>query len=271
MRFLATPRRDRAELRLGRTRQKYFVLDRLFFARSLNMATSLIAFGANLGDPAACFDRTCRRLSGHQQITLVARSRHYTTAPVGGPAGQPDFLNAALLIETSLSPQELLLLLNQVELDLGRQRQARWDQRVIDLDLLLYDTVTVNVDNLMIPHPRMAFRRFVLEPAVEIAPSLIHPQTGWSVQQLFDHLCSARNYIALVGPAGSGKTKLAIEVSEQLHGHLLLSDNSLTEINSPRHGSQHSWNNEWTCWPPSLTCSRNTLKMITGKDARVIL
>ena len=186
------------------------------------MTTSLIAFGANLGNRTESLDRACQRLSSHEQITVVARSRDYQTSPIGGPAGQENFLNAAILLDTSLSPPQLLLLLQTIETELGRKRQQRWDERPIDLDLLLYDTLTLNEDELQVPHPHMAFRRFVLEPAVEIAPTLIHPNNGWTIQQLYEHLNTAKNYLALIGPPGSGKTDAARNVCECLGGHLAL-------------------------------------------------
>jgi 2-amino-4-hydroxy-6-hydroxymethyldihydropteridine diphosphokinase len=186
------------------------------------MTTSLIAFGANLGNRTETLDQTCQRLSSHEEITRIARSRPYQSSPIGGPAGQEDFLNAALLIDTSLSPRQLLLLLQTIETELGRQRHQRWDQRPIDLDLLLYDTLTIDKEELQVPHPHMAFRRFVLEPAVEIAPALIHPSSGWTIQQLYEHLNSATNYLALIGPTGSGKTKLARDVCDRLGGQLVL-------------------------------------------------
>ena len=186
------------------------------------MTNSLIAFGANLGNRTESLDQACQRLSTHEQVTVVARSRHYQTSPIGGPAGQEQFLNAAILIDTSLSPQQLLVLLQRIETELGRDRQQRWDQRPIDLDLLLYDTLTLDEDQLQIPHPHMAFRRFVLEPAVEIAPTLIHPNNGWTIQQLYEHLNTAKNYLALIGPPGSGKTDAARNVCERLGGHLAL-------------------------------------------------
>jgi len=186
------------------------------------MTTSLIAFGANLGNRAESLEQACLELSAHEEITVVARSQHYQTSPIGGPAGQEDFLNAAILVDTSLSPQQLLARLQEIEIQLGRRRQQRWDQRPIDLDLLLYDTLTREDDQLQIPHPHMAFRRFVLEPAVEIAPTLVHPTSGWTIQQLHAHLDRAKNYLALVGPAGSGKTDIARAVCEQLGGYLAL-------------------------------------------------
>ena len=84
---------------------------------------------------------------------------------------------------------------------------------------------TINAKDLQVPHPHMAFRRFVLEPAVEIAPDLIHPCNGWSLQQLLDHLDSAPEYLALIGAPGSGKTRLAQQVAQRMQGTVLLSPN----------------------------------------------
>ncbi|MFP6620743.1 MAG: 2-amino-4-hydroxy-6-hydroxymethyldihydropteridine diphosphokinase [Pirellulaceae bacterium] len=186
------------------------------------MATSLIAFGANLGNRTDSLDRTVHRLSEHPLVEVTACSHPYQTKPVGGPPGQDDFLNAALLINTTLSPRQLLKLLQDVETELGRERVERWSQRTIDLDLLLYDSLILNEDNLQVPHSHMSFRRFVLEPAAEIAAALVHPQNGWTIQQLLEHLQSAANYVALVGPPGSGKTSVASRVTERLAGQPLL-------------------------------------------------
>lgn len=186
------------------------------------MATSLIAFGANLGNRTDSLDCAINRLSEHSQVDVTARSRPYQTKPVGGPPGQDDFLNAALLINTTLAPQQLLKLLQDVEAELGRERVERWSQRTIDLDLLLYDSLILNNDNLQIPHPHMSFRRFVLEPAAEIAGALVHPQNGWTIQQLLNHLEKSVSYVALVGPPGCGKTNLVKRVTERLAGQPLL-------------------------------------------------
>ena len=107
--------------------------------------------------------------------------------PIGGPAGQEPFLNAAALLETSLPPAELLARLQRIELHLGRTRETRWAARTLDLDLLLYDNLVLNTPYLTLPHPRMAFRRFVLEPAAEVAPEMAHPRLAgpsnacWSI------------------------------------------------------------------------------------------
>ena len=132
---------------------------------------------------------------------------------VGGPEGQRPYLNGALLLETSLEPEALLTRLLQIEAELGRCRSTRWDQRTIDLDLLLYDSLVVRSPELELPHPRMAVRRFVLEPAAEVAGSMVHPTIGWSVDRLLEHLCSATPYAAIVGPPESGKTELARRAS----------------------------------------------------------
>jgi 7,8-dihydro-6-hydroxymethylpterin-pyrophosphokinase len=134
---------------------------------------------------------------------------------VGGPSGQSAFLNAAVLLETSLAPEALHGRLQQIERQLGRQRRERWGARRLDLDLLLSDERVIRTAELTVPHPRMAFRRFVLEPAAEAAPDMVHPTIGWSVAQLRAHLDRAVPYVAMLGIPGSGKTALARRLAEQ--------------------------------------------------------
>jgi deoxyadenosine/deoxycytidine kinase len=99
--------------------------------------------------------------------------------------------------------------MHDVEHELGRRRGQRWDSRTIDLDLLLYGDLVLSTPTLELPHPRMAWRRFVLEPAAEIAGEMRHPVVGWTVARLLEHLNTARQYIAISGPIGVGKTLLA--------------------------------------------------------------
>lgn len=165
------------------------------------MATCLIGLGANLGDKAQQLSRAVSRLSKHRDISIRAISGYHTTPPVGGPSGQDEYLNAALLLSTSLTPAALLAMLQTVEAELGRQRGERWSARAIDLDLLLYDDVCCRTPTLELPHPRMAFRRFVLAAASEIAAGMIHPVTGWTIQRLLEHLDSSAEYVACTGDA----------------------------------------------------------------------
>ena len=173
------------------------------------MGQALISLGANLGDRAATLDRAIAALGALPDVRRLAYSSWQETPPVGGPAGQPAFLNGAMLLETSLSPRELLNVLQAIEQEAGRRREERWGARTLDLDLLLYDEVVLDEPDLTLPHPRMAYRRFVLAPAAEAAPEMRHPLIGWTVARLLRHLDQAPNYLAVTGPPGAGKTRLA--------------------------------------------------------------
>jgi len=185
------------------------------------MATTLIALGANLGDRRGNLQTAVDLLDRAPSTRVVARSRWFSTAPIGGPAGQEAFVNAAIRVETALSPPQLLATLREVETSLGRQRRQRWAARSVDLDLLLFDDLVLKSAELELPHPRMAFRRFVLEPAADVAADMVHPVIGWTVGQLLSHLNSATNYIAVTGVPGMGKTHLAQEVAAQTASRFL--------------------------------------------------
>src|SRR5208283_701934 len=146
--------------------------------------------------------------------------RYHETLPVGGPA-QSAYLNAAAVLQTSLSPQALLAELQRAETDLGRQRFETWGPRTVDLDLLLYDNLVMAEPNLVVPHPRMAWRRFVLEPAAEVAPEMLHPSTAWTITRLLNHLNQTPWYLAIAGPIGVGKSRLAAEIAEKTNARLL--------------------------------------------------
>lgn len=134
-----------------------------------------IGFGGNLGEPLTWFRYARQHLAGHPQIDLVASSPLYRTAPVGGPAGQPDYLNAVVELKTSLSPLILLSLCQALEQDAGRKRTELWGARTLDLDLLLYGQQSYLMPNLNLPHPRLHQRRFVLQPLHDLAPEFMHP------------------------------------------------------------------------------------------------
>ncbi len=188
------------------------------------MALCLISVGANAGESAKSVGSAIELLSSHKGIDCFVASQYFATDPIGGPAGQPKFLNAAAQFETVLSPVEVLRVLQKIENKLGRERTERWGPRTIDLDLLLYDDVVLESAELILPHPRMAFRRFVLEPCADIAADILHPIVGWTIQQLLDHINNAASYVALTGAPGTGKTLLATRVADELSAELITSD-----------------------------------------------
>lgn len=185
------------------------------------MALALIGLGSNLDDRAAAIDLAAARLTAHSQIERVRLSQVAEYPGIGGPASQPAYFNAALLVSTSLSPQALWAEMARIETDLGRTRDVRWGPRTIDLDLLLYDDQVLETPELTVPHPRLGTRRFVLEPAAEIAPQMVHPTIGWTIEQLLAHLRQHPPYLALAGPIGVGKSQFARQIvaaTEELFG-----------------------------------------------------
>lgn len=129
-----------------------------------------IALGSNLGDRSATLDRARIALCSAGDIQEHAISAYYETQPVGGPANQPDFLNAVAEIATELSPETLLGRLQAIEQQFGRTRDVVNGPRTLDLDLLLYHNVAQSDARLSLPHPRMWQRAFVMEPLREICP-----------------------------------------------------------------------------------------------------
>jgi 2-amino-4-hydroxy-6-hydroxymethyldihydropteridine diphosphokinase len=144
------------------------------------MSNACIALGSNLGDRAKNLRTALEMLSQADRIKIDAVSAIYETAPVGGPEQGP-YLNACAALTTELPPTKLLLAILDIEEKMGRVREVRWGPRIIDLDLLLYETVMMNTPLLELPHPRMGERDFVLIPLADIAPDLIIP--GLSLPQ----------------------------------------------------------------------------------------
>lgn len=123
------------------------------------------------------------KINGLDRTAVQAVSPLYETAPVGMP-GQPNFLNAAALLETGLEPAELMHALLEIELLMGRERRVRWGPRAIDLDILFYGDLLLNEPGLTIPHPRLHGRRFALTPLADIASSWVHPALEKTTTQL---------------------------------------------------------------------------------------
>ena len=137
---------------------------------------AIIALGSNLGDRVAYLRYGIEHLT-HEGTRVLTASQVFETDPVGGPDNQGPYLNMAALIETDLDPYALLRRLLQIEAEADRVRIVRWGPRTLDLDLLFYDDATIESAELVVPHPRYAERRFVLEPLSEIAPE--HCPSEW--------------------------------------------------------------------------------------------
>lgn len=144
---------------------------------------AFIGLGSNLDEPKTQILRAIAALRGLPLSRLTAVSRLYRSAPMG-PADQPDYINAVAMLDTRLSPIELLDALQAIEQAQGRVRGAeRWGPRTLDLDLLLYGTERIESERLLVPHPGMAERNFVLYPLSELSPELVLPD-GRSLRQL---------------------------------------------------------------------------------------
>lgn len=141
-----------------------------------------IGLGSNLGDPAANLRSALQHLANADALTIQAVSQFYTSKPMG-PQNQPDYVNAVACVETSLNPAALLQTLFRIEHAHGRIRDAslRWGPRTLDLDLLLYGSLTLDSPELRLPHPGICERSFVILPLAELAPDLVLPH-GRSIQ-----------------------------------------------------------------------------------------
>ena len=147
------------------------------------MGRAYVGLGSNLGDRDATLTRAIQLLGEREGVEIVAVSSFHATEPVGY-LDQPEFLNAAVEIETALEPAALLVVLLAVEHELGRTREGpRYGPRTVDLDLLLLEGATIDEPGLTIPHPRLHERAFALAPLVELDPTLVVPGHG-SVDQL---------------------------------------------------------------------------------------
>lgn len=203
-----------------------------------------IALGSNISPRRQHIQQAIQALNQHPAVNVVATSTLIETAPVGGPQDQGPFINAAAALLTTLDPPQLLHLLQQIEIQLGRQRTVPWGPRTIDLDLLIFNQTIIDTPALQLPHPLMHTRRFVLEPLSQIAPGLVHPQLKKTIQQLLDDLPPAAavpHLIAVAGIVGVGKSTLAQALAQKLNAQFIPEEYNLNPfLAHQRQGDQEA-------------------------------
>lgn len=164
------------------------------------MVRCYCGLGGNLGPVPEIFNQAIADLRARSEISVIAVSSVHRTAAVGtSDEAGGDYFNAAVGLETKLPPLALLDLLQSLELKYGRTRELRWGPRTLDLDLLFYGDELIESPRLLVPHPGCWFRRFVLDPLVEIAPDLKHPVKNATIRELRNRLLPRPLLVALCG------------------------------------------------------------------------
>ena len=152
---------------------------------------AFVAFGSNLGDKEKFIDEAIEALSNLPQINIVAISDKIVTKPYGN-VEQDVFLNGVMKIETLLPADELLQILQKVEEHAGRERKIHWGPRTLDLDIIFYDDDIISEDDLIVPHPDMKNRDFVLKPLMQIAPYKLHPVYRKPISDMYAELMAKK-------------------------------------------------------------------------------
>ena len=153
------------------------------------MSRVFLSLGSNLGDRLSNIQQAVSSLSMSEHIKILKTSSFYETQPWGNK-NQEWFINAALALDTDFTCEELLEFCQNIEVQLGRVRKEneKWAQRAIDIDILMYDDKLINKQNLIVPHPLMHLRAFVLVPMLEVKADLVHPIFNKTISELYDEL-----------------------------------------------------------------------------------
>ena len=157
-----------------------------------------LGLGSNVGDRLANLESALGKIAELPDCRLLRTSGLYETRPIGGPSGQVNYLNAVCQIRTRFSPPELLAATQRMERELGRRREEepeRWGPRRIDIDILLWGDSILDRPELVIQHPRLAERTFVLATLAELAPEAMHPPTGLRVRELLERMAGPHEII----------------------------------------------------------------------------
>lgn len=179
------------------------------------MPRCYISLGGNSGPVAETFAQGLDRLESDGDCRVIAVSENHKTAPVGDQAGA-GFLNAAAELETSVAPLQLLDKLQAVERELGRTRTTHWGPRTLDLDLLFWESQIIDSPRLIVPHPAAWYRRFVLDPLVEIAPRYVHPVKQVNISTLRKRLLVRPLRVSFAGSTPEMKSNLIRLLSADL-------------------------------------------------------
>ena len=151
------------------------------------MSKVFISLGSNMEDRYWYIQEAIHQLRAVDQIDVTVISSVYKTNPVGY-VDQPAFLNLVVGLQTTLTPLELLAETQRIENDLGRKREIKWGPRTIDLDILLFDQENMELEHLILPHPRMWQRAFVIIPLLEVAPELTFKESSFSIRDIYEQL-----------------------------------------------------------------------------------
>jgi 2-amino-4-hydroxy-6-hydroxymethyldihydropteridine diphosphokinase len=188
-----------------------------------------VGLGSNLGDRKKYIDDALKMLTQTEGILLLRSSDVIETTPLAG-SDQSSYLNTVAELQISLSPQELLKKILDVEAALGRTRNVKWSPRTIDLDLILFGDAVFKQTNFILPHPQMHLRSFVLMGLCQLNPKLVHPLMKVDVSELAARLNNLNfkpgsdvpQLVSIAGLIGAGKTTLATKLSERLNCQLIL-------------------------------------------------
>lgn len=162
------------------------------------MKTAYIGVGSNLGESVDNCKRAIDLMDRITDSSVTAGAGYYLSEPVGA-GGQDWYINTAVSLSTGLDPQDLLKKLLEIELYLGRVRLKKWEARTIDLDLLIFGPDIIKSHDLIVPHPLMHKRKFVLKPMIDLAPGLKHPVLNKTMSELLDDLDDAHKIYPMRG------------------------------------------------------------------------